>query len=444
MRLPLPILQPLGFVKDAFEQLDCKINSCQKKNLILIVTAMFLAGSMCLSTITLALVNVISTSALSHCFSYSGLSGEQLMLCAVKWGIRTMNILGISARIAVDDTMKHHSKGCRCIDSVYWLFDHVLGSFCNAKCIVFIYLVVNERIRFPIGWRVYRQGGKSKWRLAVELIDEALYHGINISVVLFDSWFCVNGFIKQLEKRNLKFIGDLKSGHNVEYGVENKTWMKIRFSIKELFKCGTPLLKEVWLGLKSNTGERPDKALYKTWSTVAYIGAFKGKYKIIKSIDQRTGGCKIFITNELTWEAQKVLEEFSFRWMIEEFFGNAKGFNGFEEACIRSEQGGAITLFLVSFVDLLISIKLWKGVHENSKEKLSTVSAIYATAAEENLQNLLMVSEDSDKIREVITVWLEILEKKKRQVRRERKALVEVTQTKECDDSLITPQEVAA
>ena len=431
MHFPLPILQPLGFVQDAFQRLDCKINIRQKKNLILIVTAMFLVGSMCLSTISLALVNVISTSALSHCFSYSGLNGQSLMASAVKWGIRTMNIGNMSARIAIDDTMKHHSKGCRCIDGVYWLFDHVLETYCNSKCIVFIYLIVNERIRFPIGWRVYRQGGKSKWKLAVELIDEALDYGVNISVVLFDSWFCVKGFIKQLERRNLKFIGDLKSSNHLEYGVENELWAKIQLSVKELFEYGTPLLKEVWLGLKSNADKRPSRALYKTLSTVAYVKAFEGRYKVVKSTDQRTQSCKVFVTNELTWEAQKILEEYSFRWMIEEFFGNAKGFNGFEEACIRSEQGGAIMLFLVSFVDLLISIKLWKSVHKGSEVTLPTVSAIYATAAEESLQNLLVASEDSNKLREVLGVWLEMLGKKKLQGRRERKALVEGKKAKE-------------
>lgn len=444
MHLPLPILQPLDFVQDAFNHLDYKINVCQRKNLILIVTAMFLVGSMCLSTISLALVHAVSTSTLSHCFSYAGLNGKNLMSSAVKWGIHTMNIKGMSARIAIDDTMKHHSKGCRCIDSVYWLFDHVLETCCNAKCIVFIYLVVNERIRFPIGWRVYRQGGKSKWKLAVELIDEALSYEINISVVLFDSWFCVNGFIKQLERRDLKFIGDLKSSHNVEYGVENEVWAKIQFSIKKLFECGAPLLKEVWLGLKSNADEHPSKTLYKTLSTVAYIKAFKGRYKIVKSVDQRTGVCKVFITNELSWEAQKILEEYSFRWMIEEFFGNAKGFNGFEEACIRSEQGGALALFLVSFVDLLISIKLWKSVHKSSEGILPTVSAIYATAAEESLQNLLIASEDSNKFREILTIWLEILGKKKQQTRRERKTLVEVVRAKESNSPPCTALGIAA
>ncbi len=87
-------------------------------------------------------------------------------------------------------------------------------------------------------------------------------------------------------------------------------------------------------------------------------------------------------------------------------------------------------LFLVSFVDLLISIKLWKSVLDDSEGTLPTVYAMYATAAEENLQNLLVASEDSNRLREVLRVWLKLLGKKKLQVRRERKTLVEITVAK--------------
>jgi hypothetical protein len=77
--------------------------------------------------------------------------------------------------------------------------------------------------------------------------------------------------------------------------------------------------------------------------------------------------------------------------LIEEFFKNVKGFFGLEKACIRSEQAGALTLMLVSFADLLLSIQLWKNVHESSEKKLLTVSAIIAKAEYENISNLLEI-----------------------------------------------------
>ena len=197
--------------------------------------------------------------------------------------------------------------------------------------------------------------------------------------------------------------------------------------MSEVFSYGKVLLKKVLLGLKSNKNKHPEKVLYETYRTIAYLSAFKGKYVIVKSIDQRTGASKFFVCNNFSWEAQKILEEYSYRWMIEEFFGNAKGLCGFEGACIRSEQGGALALFLVSFVDLLVSIQLWKGVHDNSKGELLTVSAIFAAATEENLQNLLAQANETNKFQDILETWLQILQLKKRKTRRERKILVPMT-----------------
>jgi len=348
------------------------------------------------------------------------------MSSAVRWAIALMGLTGVSIRLAIDDTLKHHSNGCRTIHSVYWLFDHVLGKCCNAKCIVFAYLIVNEHIRFPVGWRVYRQGGPSKWKLALELIDEAISYDLKISVVLFDSWFCVKGFIKGLEKRRLRFIGDLKSSNTVEYRVQEAPKNTISLKICQLFNYGQHLCKEVWLGLKSNEKEQPIRVLYTTYSIVTYVAALGGKYLVVKSTDQRTGKFKFLITNELSWEASKVLEEYSYRWMIEEFFGNAKGLCGLEEACIRSEQGGALALFLVSFVDLLVSIQLWKSIHKCPAGKLPTVSAIIASATEENLRHLLALIQQPEKLEEWVSVWLQVLQKKKNEMRRERRSLATI------------------
>lgn len=436
MKCFFPVISPIKFVKEAVEGISWKLNKAQTKNLLLMVSAIFLCQSMCISTIVTSLLGTVSKTALSHFFSYARLDGYVLMQNAVSWAINRMGLQMARFRIAIDDTMKHHSKGCRKIANVYWLFDHVLGTCCKAKCIVFAYVVISERIRFPIGWRVYKKDGPKKWELALELIDDILKYKVQIGVVLFDSWFCVKGFIKGIEKRKLCFIGDMKSNRIGEY-TEQDSQKNVSLSFAKLFESGKCLIKEIILGLKSNNAERAVKALYKTYSTVARVKAFDGKYLIVKSVDLRTNAIKIFVCNNLNWDAKKVLEEYSFRWIIEEFFANAKGLCGLEEACIRSEQGGAIALFLVSFVDLLISLELLKVVHNDSKGKLQTVSAIFATVAEENLENLLESQlENPDKFQKIIEGWLELTKKKKNQSRRERKVLIEISEQIFQNDSI--------
>ena len=95
--------------------------------------------------------------------------------------------------------------------------------------------------------------------------------------------------------------------------------------------------------------------------------------------------------------------------------------------CIRSEQAGALTLMLVSFADLLLSIQLWKNIHENSQNKLLTVSAIIAKAESENISNLLdVLDKDTGKFREIITTWLQMVEKRQYKERKARKNLQKV------------------
>lgn len=96
-------------------------------------------------------MDAISVNALSHFMTYAGVDGELLMASAVRFAIKTMNLREVPIKLAIDDTMEHHSRFCKCIANVYNLFDHALGTYCQAKCIVFAYLIINERIRFPIG-----------------------------------------------------------------------------------------------------------------------------------------------------------------------------------------------------------------------------------------------------------------------------------------------------
>ena len=421
--LKMPILNELSWVVEGVSGLDIKLTKPQKTNLIRLLTAMILLNTITLSTVATGWMDIISVNALSHFMTYSGLKRELFMASAVRFAIRAMNLKGIAIKLAIDDTMEHHSRFCKCIANVYNLFDHALGTYCQAKCIVFAYLVINERIRFPIGWRVYRQGGKKKWELAIELVDETLGHGFVIYVVLFDSWYCVAPFVKALVNRKLTFISEMKSNNLAEFSAEGSK-RKVKILITKLFEYGKHLCEDVLLGLKSNNEEKPARTLYKTQSINAYVSALGMKLKLIKSIDVRKGCYKIFVTNELSWNTQKVLEEYSYRWLIEEFFRNAKQLFGLEGASIRSEQGGAIKLFLVSFADLLVSLQLWRSAQNNFQKGLPTVSAILARAAEENLKHLLNTN-DHDALKRIVSNWLKICHKEQYKSRRERRSLVE-------------------
>jgi Transposase DDE domain len=420
-----PVTKPLSFVSEAISSLECKLTKTQQATLAVLLSSLFLLGSLTLTTIAAGWLMTFTVNRLSYFLKYSPLSASVVLLAAVKWGLAYMGMQHATCRLIIDDTMEHHSKGCRTIANVYWLFDHVIGSCINARCIVFAYVVINECVRFPIGWRIYKRKGKNKWQLAVELVDEAIQLGINIDVVMFDSWFCVSGMINALVKRKLLFIADLKSNHTAEFLVQDTT-RKIKLNVNGVFKYASHLGTSANLGLVSKEDRITIQVLYETMTMTLFIPAFNRKLRCVRSIDKRTSGEKILVTNALSWEAAKIISTYSQRWLIEEFFKNVKGFFGFEKACIRSEQAGALTLMLVSFADLLLSIQLWKNVHEDSEKKLLTVSAIIAQAESENIGNLLeILDKDTERFREIMLSWLKMIEKRRKKERKARKILTE-------------------
>jgi hypothetical protein len=430
-----PITKPLSFVSEAVSSLECKLTKTQQATLTILLSSLFLLGSLTLSTIVAGWLMSFTVNRLSHFLKYSPLSAREVLLAAIRWGLAYMGMQNATCRLVIDDTMEHHSKGCKTIANVYWLFDHVIGGCTNARCIVFAYVIVNECVRFPIGWRIFKRKGKNKWQLAIELVDEAIELGLNIDVVMFDSWFCVSGMINALIKRELLFIADLKSNHTAEFIVQD-TSRKIRLNVNDVFKYGAHLGTRATLGLVNREGEVTVQVLYETMAMTLFIPAFNRKLRCIRSVDKRTGGEKILVTNALSWEAAKIISTYSQRWLIEEFFKNVKGFFGFEKACIRSEQAGALTLMLVSFADLLLSIQLWKNVHESSQNKLLTVSAIIAQAESENIGNLLeTLDKNPEGFREIVLSWLEMVENRRKKRRKARKILIS-TYTESTQDSL--------
>ena len=79
------------------------------------------------------------------------------------------------------------------------------------------------------------------------------------------------------------------------------------------------------------------------------------------------------------------------------------------------------------FRSLLISIQLWKSVHDNPGKGQPTVSAIIALAQEENLRNLVPLLEDSSQRQIIIDALLQQLQKEQTKKRKPRKELVSIT-----------------
>ena len=441
----VPIIELLGFIQSGFQFLNAELSALQLENLMMIGNGLLLGSKFNLSEIHRLWLKKKSINAFSHFLSHSKLRLDNLTLLYHRMLIASYGDHLKGGRFIIDDTMEHHSKLCQYIHGVFAHFDHALGTHLKAKCLVFLYYQEAGLVKFPIGWRIYyKNGSKSKNELALELIEAGLRRGFSGSVVLADSWYCVAPFLKGLRslpaklnlERPLIYVMELKPNLTIEEWLnaeeqsgENRKQKKrklyCKVKVEGYFQRNVSESKQVGFGLDIESG-KAERTLYKVQRVVAKIHALPGKHVIVRSFDVEKKTIKYLITNELTWEGAKVIHEYCQRWVIEEFFRNAKQLLDMEGACIRSEQGVAIALFLVTLLDALLHLEVFRRASEDPQTDPITVQSIIRVQQIENIQNFIEVIQDEEQRDEFLQKWVSQLEEDAIQPRRKRYPLVEL------------------
>jgi len=404
----LPCAKPIAFLVAGLSFLKPGLTNIQFDNMVLVATALVLGSGFNLSRISRMWLEDKVVSTLSYFLSDAKFSVPELQLLYAQ---RIQQVYDIKdGYFLIDDTMKHHTKFCKWIHGVFVLFDHALRTNLKASCIVFLYYSDGNLIKFPIAFRIYynetdnmpwqrgkRHPYKTKYDLATEMLEWALQVGFPKATVLADSWFCMGPFIKDLKRLGLSYIIDTKASYTVRVTCkEPKLTPKGRLAKKqydtvplpEYFKSFCSVAKYGFASDKK-TG-KIEKVLYHTKIKTLRLNSIVGKHRVIESIDPAKQTTKYFLTNELTWEAGKIISTYGNRWVIEEFFRNAKQLTDMEGVTIRSEQGVAIALCLVSWIDFLLHFENYKQstAEELPKESL-TIPSIVRRAQYENLRAVI-------------------------------------------------------
>ena len=168
--------------------------------------------------------------------------------------------------------------------------------------------------------------------------------------------------MRELRWMGLKYVLEIKTNATIQEpikkqeqkrrGRKRKKWYRTVSIISYMEKVER--VREIGFLGDLDTGKE-EKVLYKIKEKACRINALPGLHKVVYSYDPERGTEKYLITNELTWEGVKLVKEYFHRWVIEEFFRNAKQQLNMEGACVRSEQGVAITLFLLTLSRLPFS-----------------------------------------------------------------------------------------
>jgi hypothetical protein len=397
----IPCIDLLQIVREGFRFLRGVVTDLQLNNLMMIATTVILYSRFSLSEVSRSWLKKRTINAFSHCLKAARFNLKEAMNAYAKMLRQSYDLKG--GRFIIDDTMEHHTKLCKFIYGVCRHWDHVFRTNVSAKCLVFLYYSEGGVIKFPIGWRIYFKGGKkTKNDLALELIQEGIKRGFPCGVVLADSWYCVEPFVRELRWMGLRYVLEIKTnatvreritkGEQPRRGRKRKKWYRKVSIISYVQKVQR--VRTIGFFGDLATGKE-EKILYEIKEKTCRIHALPGLHKVVYSYDPEKRSEKYLITNELTWEGVKLVKEYFHRWVIEEFFRNAKQQLNMEGACVRSKQGVAITLFLLTCVDSLFHREIAKLVSENSKAEPITVQSIVRLAVLENAENFVSLIKSS-------------------------------------------------
>jgi len=434
--MKIPCVERIPLLVNGLFFLSPALTNSQYNNLTLIASALVLGANFSLTEINRMFLKEKSISTLSHFLSDAKFSTIQMQELYASQAYFRHKIKNRTGYFLIDDTMTHHSKFCKWLHGVFVLFDHAIGTNLKARCIVVLYYSDGKSVKFPLTFRIYYQKSskmpwarkkklihKTKNEMAIEMLEWALAKGYPPCTVLADSWFGVEPFIKGLRRLKLSYVIEIKSSLKIRATcsepkltptgklAKNQYDLKI---ISDFFDLTIDMIP-VGFAADEQLGKEK-KILYHTKVSNAYLNALPGKHRIVQSFDPCKDTIKYLLTNQLTWESSKIISVYSYRWVIEEFFRNAKQLLDMEGATVRSEQGITTALCLVFYIDFLLHLENCKSTSENSQKEPRTIPSIVRRLQHENQVKFInKVQEDSSFVKKWITTISVNVDKKRKQ-----------------------------
>ncbi|MDH3599029.1 MAG: transposase [Candidatus Tectomicrobia bacterium] len=441
--MTIPCVQRLSFVVAGLSFLQPALTTIQYDNLTLIATALILGSGFNLSKISRMWLAEKSVSTLSHFLSDAKFSTWEMQMLYI---MQIQKVYKITEYFyIIDDTLNHHSRFCKWIHGIFILFDHVLGTNVKALCIVILYLSDGGLIKCPLSFRIYYQDtGKvlpwqrrkqlayqTKYELAIEMLEGIIESGWPHGVVLADSWYGIRPFIKELSRLNLTYVIEIKADLLLKTPCqEPKRTPTGRLTKKQYDLIKVPaffrsilLFTRCGFSRDIETGKK-EKVLYYLKIATVRFNAFPGKYRLVESVDPTKHTTKYLLTNQLTWEATKIISVYSHRWVIEEFFRNAKQLLDMDGVMLRSEQGITLALCLVSWLDFLLHFENHKrSTTGELPQEPVTIPSIICQAQYENLEGFVECMHNDE---DFVHRWCEVEKKNVYRKRKKRKELIKI------------------
>jgi uncharacterized protein (DUF2132 family) len=246
---------------------------------------------------------------------------------------------GESALVIDSKIEEHNGKGIFGVGK-YW--DHVRGAYVWGQ-LWFSSTFAWSRGDFPVGYRLYQKKEpqtkegipqnekevdfQTGLELAEQLVDEADRHGLAYGVVLLDSWFFQPELASALVQRGKHFV----------MGARNNLVVFCHGQPRKLSEFVNSIPWEAF-----REAEVDGKG-YRVFSKAIRFQAFgKEKLRLLIAfpLDTKREAVEpiLLVTDNLQWEAVKILRLSQWRWRIETFYHEANQHLGWGESELRDED----------------------------------------------------------------------------------------------------------
>jgi len=357
-------LQPLSFVRgyikklnEALSQLDAKpLSKAQIVWLSICITGVVVTNSVCWKRFERAGFGKFASGTISAMFKRASISWSKLLIASIKITLKEYGIT--EGLLALDGTDNPRSKNTKNIAKVHKIKDKASGGFIKGQELTMLVLIT-EKVTIPVGFEFYepdpvfalwrktdqalRKQGVSKknrppepqknpkYPSPLEVGLKALqnfkneFPEIKVKAVLADALYGANTFFKLAKEifPSVQIISQVKKTQMIR--------MHGKFiSVEEYFRRNPGVSKS----MKIRGGKEQSVIMH---GARLYLKAHGCKRFIIALKYEGEEEYRYLVASDLTWRLTDIASAYTFRWLVEIFIQDWKGYEGW---CKLAKQPG--------------------------------------------------------------------------------------------------------
>ena len=346
------------------------LSSLQRRWLSFCLMGILMTNRICWSKFFRASLGQYKISSLSWMLRHSKIFWDKLLMTAILTIIKKYDLQ--SGVLVIDDTDKQRSKRTTRIFKAHKVFDKGTSGYFNGQNIVFL-ILVSDKITIPVGFQFYQPDHEiKKWQeeddrlkklgvakknrpcrpehnpeypskldIAANLIlgFKTWFPFFNVKAILADALYGNNNFINKVNLiyPNIQIISQLRSNQLVKH------YHKL-ISLKEYFRRCPGVAHTI-----SIRGEEPIKV---TMHGARILVDSHGEKRFVIALKyEGEEEYRYIFGTDLAWRMKDIVQVYTLRWLVEVFFQDWKGNEGWGELKLLDVEGSERAVILSLLFD---------------------------------------------------------------------------------------------